>query len=139
MAYTVEPSDAQTIDLSEAKKDLTHFVNKYREKFTTGAGIIEKVIVFDPRKAKNLQIKSNGTDLWGIETTTNPGFENTDILHPTKVPWILLKDIATNKADFQSGGIGVNEGILAARITTVALTGDFEINADQHVQEVKVR
>ena len=138
MAYTVEPTNAQTIDLSHAKRDAIHRDIKYNEKFASTA-TVEKVIVFDPLKEINLQINGNGVDKWGLETTTHAGFENADILHATKVPWIVLKDIATNIANFQTGGTGFNTGILAVRITSVLLTDDFEINAGQQVQEMEPR
>lgn len=137
MAYTVEPTGAGTIDLSDSVKDAKHLVTKYGEAFAAAA-TVEKIIVFDPRKEINLQINSNGTDLWGLETTTHAGAGNDDITDAA-VPWITIKDIATNTDDFQSGGTGVNTGILAVRITSVLLTDIFEINASQQVQEMEPR
>jgi len=136
MAFTVEPSevdDIEIIDLTDANKDSHQYGVKYLAKFTSGQ-TVEKIIVFDPRKDIILQVKANA-QLWGLEKTGTPGAGNVDITN-VAVPWIVLKDILTNSKDFDTGGGTDNRGVLAVRITTGVLTGDFEIfAASQKLEE----
>lgn len=126
MAFTVEPSGAQIIDVSQAAKQAHHYGVKFEKKFVS-TETVEKVIVFDPRRDKALQINANG-QLYDIETTITPGEGNIDILDAA-VPWVLLKNQITT--DFQTGSGLENRNILAIRITSGVLTDDFEIAAIQ--------
>ena len=131
MAYTVEPSTAQTIDLDA--KDVSHLNTKFEKKFVSTERV-EKVIVFDPRKGKTVQVVANG-QAYSIDTTTTAGEGNTNILSAA-VPWVSLKSGITTDELF--GPFASNRGILAIRITSgtvavpVDLTDDFEIAVIQH-------
>jgi len=137
MAFTVEPPGAETIDLNNNVRDSKHLDVKYVKKFVS-TETVKKIIVFDKLKDVNLQINGNGVDLWGLETTTTTGEGNKDITDDA-VPWTVLLDIATNIADFQTGGGDVNRGILAVRLESVVLTDDFNISADQQIQQTELR
>ena len=131
MAFTVEPASVENIeiiDTSEKNKDLEHYNIKYEEKFETDDHV-EKIIVFDPRRDKTLQINANG-QAYDIDVTSYPGVGITNITD-SNVPWVSLE--AARTTDFLSGGSDINRGILAVRITSNAtLTDDFEIGAQQY-------
>lgn len=131
MAFTVEPASVDNIniiDTSETNKDLGHYGVRYNEKFAVST-VVEKIIVFDPRRDKDLQINAKG-NTYDIDVTTHAGDGNDDILSGA-VPWVSLKSAIT--ADFSSGGGEINKGILAVRITAASTSfADFEINASQY-------
>ena len=131
MSYTVEPSNIpniEIIDISDENINSRDYGVRYAKKFIA-TETVEKIIVFDPRRDKEVQINANG-QAYTLESTTHAGGGNLDI-SDSAVPWTLIEDATTE--DFQSGGGNVNEGILAIRITSgtpavpVALTDDFEI------------
>ena len=124
MALTVEPSGAQQIDLTTAHKSTKQYKVIYENKFVN-TETVEKVIVFDPRRDKTLLIFPNGQS-YSLWSTTTPGAGNTDIL-AASVPWIPLRTASVE--NFLSGGGRINEGVLAVKIVSAALTGDFEVSA----------
>jgi hypothetical protein len=124
MVFTVEPTGENIIDLTETSKDAKHLGVKYNEKFASG--VVEKIIVFDPRKDIILQVNANGK-IWTLRTTSHAGSGNTDILDAA-VPWITLKSAIT--ADFHSGSGLINRGVLAVEISFADGTG-IEIFAEQ--------
>ena len=126
MAFTVEPSTAQIIDLSDSAKRTKQYAPGYNELFESSE-TVEKVIVFDPRKDIILQLNT-AADTYTLEVTSHAGEGNNDILDAA-VPWVVLK--SAESADFHSGSGLNNRGVLAVRITTGVLTDDFEIFAAQ--------
>ena len=122
MAYTVSGNKgSSTIDLSAINKTPMQYSRLYEETFTSG--IVEKIIVVDPRLDKSLQINvGTGTiafDLW--VTTTEGDLGSGDITHAS-TPWIQIED--DKVLDYLSGGANINKGILAIRILSATITSD---------------
>ncbi len=128
MALTIAIADTATIDISTANKSSLQYGEIYNEVFASSA-TIEKVIVCDPRRNKALQIVGNGVDTFTVWTTISAGFENTDILHATKVKWVEAFPATT--VVLQSGGGAINKEVLAIKIVSIVLTAEMEISCTQ--------